>query len=66
MEIQQKALADIVDKSEITLSDSMKKYATAYAIRSQLDQIEKYGMKISDMLNMYGTSVQDFRTQMET
>lgn len=36
MEIQQKALADIVDKSEITLSDSMKKYATAYAIRSQL------------------------------
>ena len=30
------------------------------------DQIEKYGMKISDMLNMYGTSVQDFRTQMET
>lgn len=61
--IQQDALQQIVDTSEITVSDAMQKYAEDYVISQEVSTAKQYGSSLADMLNMYGMSVDDFKTE---
>lgn len=61
--IQQDALQQIVDTSEITVSDEMQKYAEDYVISQEVSTAKQYGYGLADMLNMYGMSVDDFKTE---
>lgn len=61
--IQQDALQQIVDTSEITVSDAMQKYAEDYVISQEVSTAKQYGYGLADMLNMYGMSVDDFKTE---
>ena len=61
--IQQQALQQIVDNSEIGLTTEMKDYAEAYVIRSEIDNVKQYGYGLSDMLKMYGMTVDDFKDE---
>lgn len=61
--IQQDALQQIVDTSEITVSDEMQTYAEDYVISQEVSTAKQYGYGLSDMLNMYGMSVDDFKEE---
>ncbi len=61
--IQQDALQQIVDTSEITVSDAMQKYAEDYVISQEVSTAKQYGHGLADMLNMYGMSVDDFKEE---
>lgn len=61
--IQQDALQQIVDQSEITVSDKMQEYAEAYVISQEVASIQQYGYTLADMLNMYGMTVDDFKSE---
>ena len=61
--IQQDALQQIVDTSEITVSDAMQTYAEDYVISQEVSSAKQYGYSLADMLNMYGMSVDDFKTE---
>lgn len=61
--IQQDALQQIVDTSEFTVSDAMQKYAEDYVISQEVSTAKQYGYGLADMLNMYGMSVDDFKTE---
>lgn len=61
--IQQDALQQIVDTSEITVSDAMQKYAAGYVISQEVSTAKQYGYGLADMLNMYGMSVDDFKEE---
>ncbi len=61
--IQQDALQQIVDQSEITVSDKMQEYAEAYVISQEVESIQQYGYTLADMLNMYGMTVDDFKSE---
>lgn len=61
--IQQDALQQIVDTSEITVSDEMQKYAEDYVISQEVSTAKQYGYGLADMLNMYGMSVDDFKEE---
>ena len=62
--VQSEALQQIVDKAEIGITTEMKDYAEAYVIRSEIDNASKYGYGLSDMLKMYGMTVDEFKEQM--
>ncbi len=64
--IQQQAISQIIEKSEITVSDALQKYAEDYVISQQINSMKQYGYKLSDLLNMYGMSVKDFKTEMSS
>ena len=61
--IQQDALQQIVDQSEITVSDTMQKYAEDYVISQEVQSMKQYGYSLADMLNMYQMSVEDFKNE---
>lgn len=61
--IQQDALQQIVDASEITVSDKMQEYAEAYVISQEVQSVQQYGYTLADILNMYGMSVDDFKSE---
>ncbi|MDO5834349.1 MAG: trigger factor [Lachnospiraceae bacterium] len=61
--IQQDALQQIVDTSEITVSDEMQTYAEDYVISQEVSTAKQYGYGLADMLNMYGMSVDDFKEE---
>lgn len=61
--IQQDALQQIVDTSEITVSDEMQKYAEDYVISQEVSTAKQYGYGLADMLNMYGMSVDEFKEE---
>ncbi|SEA84662.1 trigger factor [Oribacterium sp. KHPX15] len=65
-EVRSNALQQIVDKSEIGMSDAMKEYAEAYVIKSQIDSVAQYGFTLSKMLDMYGMSVDEFKEEMSS
>ncbi|WP_049962496.1 trigger factor [Oribacterium sp. FC2011] len=65
-EVRSDALQQIVDKSEIGMSDAMKEYAEAYVIKSQIDSAAQYGFTLSKMLDMYGMSVDEFKEEMSS
>ena len=65
-EVRSDALQQIVDKSEIGISDAMKEYAEAYVIKSQIDSAAQYGSTLSKMLDMYGMSVDEFKEEMSS
>lgn len=62
--IQTDALQQIVDKSEIGMSDAMKEYAEAYVMKSEIDTASQYGYGLSDMLKMYSMTVDEFKEEM--
>lgn len=64
--IQQDALQQIVDTSEITVSDAMQKYAEDYVISQEVSTAKQYGYGLADMLNMYGMSVDDFKEEISS
>lgn len=64
--IQQNALQQIVDTSEITVSDAMQKYAEDYVISQEVSTAKQYGHGLADMLNMYGMSVDDFKEEISS
>ena len=64
--IQQDALQQIVDTSEITVSDAMQKYAEDYVISQEVSTAKQYGSSLADMLNMYGMSVDDFKEEISS
>ena len=64
--IQQDALQQIVDTSEITVSDEMQKYAEDYVISQEVSTAKQYGHGLADMLNMYGMSVDDFKEEISS
>lgn len=64
--IQQDALQQIVDTSEITVSDAMQKYAEDYVISQEVSTAKQYGRGLADMLNMYGMSVDDFKEEISS
>lgn len=64
--IQQDALQQIVDTSEITVSDAMQKYAEDYVISQEVSTAKRYGHGLADMLNMYGMSVDDFKEEISS
>lgn len=64
--IQQDALQQIVDTSEITVSDAMQKYAEDYVISQEVSTAKQYGRGLADMLNMYGMSVDDFKKEISS
>lgn len=64
--IQQDALQQIVDTSEITVSDTMQKYAEDYVISQEVSTAKQYGSSLADMLNMYGMSVDDFKEEISS
>lgn len=64
--IQQGALQQIVDTSEITVSDAMQKYAEDYVISQEVSTAKQYGRGLADMLNMYGMSVDDFKEEISS
>ena len=64
--IQQDALQQIVDTSEITVSDAMQKYAEDYVISQEVSTAKQYGHGLADMLNMYGMSVDDFKEEISS
>ena len=64
--IQQDALQQIVDTSEITVSDAMQTYAEDYVISQEVSTAEQYGHGLADMLNMYGMSVDDFKEEISS
>lgn len=61
--VQSEALQQIVDKSEIGITTEMKDYSEAYVIRSEIDNASKYGYGLSDMLKMYGMTVDEFKDE---
>ncbi|ETP71007.1 trigger factor [Lachnospiraceae bacterium JC7] len=61
--VQAEALQQIVDKSEIGLTTEMKDYAEAYVIRSEIDNASRYGYGLSDMLTMYGMTLDEFKDE---
>ncbi len=61
--IQTEALQQIVDKSEIGLTDAMKEYAEAYIAKSEIDTAKQYGYSLSDMLEMYSMTVDEFKEE---
>lgn len=64
--IQQDALQQIVDTSEITVSDAMQKYAEDYVISQEVSTAKQYGHGLADMLNMYGMRVDDFKKEISS
>lgn len=64
--IQQDALQQIVDTSEITVSDAMQTYAEDYVISQEISSAKQYGYSLADMLNMYGMSVDDFKEEISS
>lgn len=64
--IQQDALQQIVDTSEITVSDAMQTYAEDYVISQEVSTAKQYGRGLADMLNMYGMSVDDFKEEISS
>lgn len=64
--IQQDALQQIVDTSEITVSDEMQTYAEDYVISQEISTAKQYGYSLADMLNMYGMSVDDFKEEISS
>ncbi|MDD6282365.1 MAG: trigger factor, partial [Oribacterium sp.] len=64
--IQQEALQQLVDQSDITLSDEMKQYGTDFLIYSNVQQAKQYGVGLADYINQYGMSLEDFKKEMES
>ncbi len=64
--VQSDALQQIIDNSEIGMSDAMKEYAEAYVIKSEIDTAKQYGYGLSDMLQMYGMTVDEFKEEMSS
>jgi trigger factor len=64
--IQQEALQQLVDQSDITLSDEMKQYGTDFLIYSNVQQAKQYGVGLADYINQYGISLDDFKKEMES
>ena len=62
--VRTEALQQIVDNSEIGMSDAMKDYAEAYVIKSEIDTASRYGYTLANMLDMYGMSVDEFKDEM--
>ena len=62
--VRTEALQQIVDNSEIGISDAMKDYAEAYVIKSEIDTASRYGYTLANMLDMYGMSVDEFKEEM--
>ncbi|OON88256.1 trigger factor [Oribacterium sp. C9] len=62
--VQADALQQIADKSEIGITTEMKDYAEAYVIRSEIDNASRYGYGLSDMLKMYGMTLDEFKEEM--
>ena len=62
--VRTEALQQIVDNSEIGMSDAMKEYAEAYVIKSEIDTASRYGYTLANMLDMYGMSVDEFKEEM--
>lgn len=61
--VQAEALQQIVDRSEIGITTEMKEYAEAYVIRSEIDNASRYGYGLSDMLEMYGMTLDQFKEE---
>ena len=59
-EIQDQAIQQISDKTEVELSKTIQDYAKAYILNAQLNQYKQYGMGAADVINMSGKTVEHF------
>lgn len=60
-EIQDQAIQQISDKTEVDLSKTIQEYAKAYILNAQLNQYKQYGMGAADVINMSGKTVEQFK-----
>ena len=60
-EIQDQAIQQISEKTEVELSKNFLEYAKAYILNAQLSQYKQYGMGAADVINMSGKSVEQFK-----
>ena len=60
-EIQDQAIQQISDKTEVELSKTIQDYAKAYILNAQLNQYKQYGMGAADVINMSGKTVEQFK-----
>ena len=60
-EIQDQAIQQISDKTEVDLSKTIQDYAKAYILNAQLNQYKQYGMGAADVINMSGKTVEQFK-----
>lgn len=60
-EIQDQAIQQISDKTEVELSKKFLEYAKAYILHAQLNQYKQYGMSAADVINMSGKTVEQFK-----
>ena len=59
--IQDQAIQQISDKTEVELSKKFLDYAKAYILNAQLSQYKQYGMSAADVVNMSGKTVEQFK-----
>ena len=60
-EIQDQAIQQISEKTEVELSKNFLDYAKAYILNAQLSQYKQYGMGAADVINMSGETVEQFK-----
>ena len=60
-EIQDQAIQQISEKTEVELSKNFLDYAKAYILNAQLSQYKQYGMGAADVINMSGKTVEQFK-----
>ena len=60
-EIQDQAIQQISEKTEVELSKNFLEYAKAYILNAQLSQYKQYGMGAADVINMSGKTVEQFK-----
>ena len=60
-DIQDQAIQQISDKTEVELSKTIQDYAKAYILNAQLNQYKQYGMGAADVINMSGKTVEQFK-----
>ena len=59
--IQDQAIQQISEKTEVELSKKFLDYAKAYILNAQLGQYKQYGMSAADVINMSGKTVEQFK-----
>lgn len=65
-QIRSDALNTLVAESVFEPSEEMLDYMEKYVINSMVMQYQMYGMGLADVLNMYGMTVEDFKTEMSS
>lgn len=64
--IRSDALEQLVAASTFEPSEAMTEYMEKYMINSMVSEYQMYGIGLADMLNMYGMTVDEFKTEISS